>query len=213
MKKILALSIIALLGLTFCGKKDDPDVVPEVVEPGSFGFTRVVWDSSATPQDRVELSLEVRDAEIELVGGEKATIETNKGTIILELYSKDAPGHVANFVKLSQSGYYDGLIWHRYVPGFVIQGGSPANNSVGGTPYTIPFEDSPRLHESGALGAARTPDPNSHSGQFYITLAPRPDLDGDYVVFGKVVEGMDVVMQLRVMDTMIRISVVPGVGQ
>lgn len=207
MNKIIALTLIALAGLVSCGKKAEK---AEPQAPGEFGITRVIWTSSTTPQDRMNAALAVKETPIELVGGEKATIETNKGKIVLELYSKDAPLHVSNFIRLAECGYYDGLIWHRYVEDFVIQGGSPTNNSVGGTTYTIPFEKNSRKHELGALGAARTPDPNSHNGQFYICLAPLPGLDGEYVVFGKVVEGMDVVQNLRALDTIVKITVAKG---
>lgn len=214
MKKIFTLTVIVLAGLVFCGKSDKkadkPDTNQQAAAPGEFGITRTLWSASATPQDRIAVAAAVKDAPVVLSGAEKATIQTNKGDIIAELYPNDAPGHVTNFVRLAESGYYDGLLWHRYAPGFVIQGGSPTNNSVGGTPYTVAFEKSPRKHEKGALGAARTPDPNSHNGQFYFTLAPQPGLDGDYVVFGKVIDGMDVVEKLRAMDTIVKISVTKG---
>jgi cyclophilin family peptidyl-prolyl cis-trans isomerase len=131
-------------------------------------------------------------------------IETDRGTIVVELYEKDAPQHVANFKKLASQGFYNGLTFHRIVPGFVIQGGDPnskddtlENDGAGGPGYTVPAEIK-RNHERGSLAAARTSDDvnparASSGSQFYICLNDIPQLDGQYTVYGKVVEGMDVV--------------------
>lgn len=131
------------------------------------------------------------------------TIKTNKGIIKAELYTEKAPITTANFIKLTNQDFYDGLTFHRYEPGFVIQGGDPKGDGTGGSGETIPLEIVPELkHVEGALAMARTNDPNSATSQFYITLAPTPFLDGNYAVFGKVIEGMDVVLQLRAGDVM-----------
>jgi peptidyl-prolyl cis-trans isomerase B (cyclophilin B) len=120
-----------------------------------------------------------------------AIIETEKGTIKIELYEQDAPITAGNFIELAGRNFYDGLTFHRVEPGFVVQGGDP-------------LEVSPKLKhgEAGAVAMARTSNPNSASSQFYITLAPTPFLDGDYAVFGRVVEGMEVVRQLKRGDRM-----------
>ncbi len=135
---------------------------------------------------------------------EVGVIETSKGTIVVELHEKDAPQHVANFKKLATEGLYRGTTFHRIVPGFVIQGGDPnskdgdlANDGQGGTGYTIPAEIN-RKHERGALAAARqgdayNPTRASSGSQFYICLQPLDMLDGQYTVYGKVIEGMEVV--------------------
>jgi len=120
-------------------------------------------------------------------------IETDMGNITIELYGDVAPKHTQNFVKLAQEGFYNGLTFHRVIPGFVIQGGDPQGNGTGGPGYTIPPEISDLKHERGSVAMARrTGDPNSSGSQFYICLAPQPHLDGEYTVFGKVISGMEV---------------------
>ena len=137
-----------------------------------------------------------------------AVFETTKGTFRAELYTEKAPITTDNFIGLVRSGFYDGLTFHRYEPNFVIQGGDPDGDGTGGSSQKIPLEtDASLRHVRGALGMARTPDPNSATSQFYITLAPAHHLDGSYAVFGKVIEGMDVVEQLRVGDRMTRVTV------
>jgi len=138
----------------------------------------------------------------------KATIEMATGKIVIELYDKDAPGTVANFVKLVKSGFYNGLTFHRVEPGFVVQGGDPNGNGSGGPGYTIKDEVNARKHVTGAVAMAKTMAPNSAGSQFYITLAPQPMLDGRYTVFGQVVEGMDVVAKIKRGDIMKKITVV-----
>lgn len=139
-----------------------------------------------------------------------AVIETNKGTIKFELNEDLAPITTANFIGLAESNFYDGLTFHRVEPGFVIQGGCPRGNGTGGSDKRIPLEVSPNLKhgEAGAVAMARSSDPNSASSQFYITLAPTPFLDMNYAVFGRVTEGLDVVKQIRVGDTMTSVQIV-----
>ena len=105
-----------------------------------------------------------------------ATIDTDKGTIVCELYPKDAPQTVNSFVFLSKDHFYDDLTFHRVEPGFVIQGGDPSGDGTGGPGYTLPLETEGATHKhvTGALAMARTQDPNSAGSQFYITLAPTP---------------------------------------
>ena len=132
-----------------------------------------------------------------------ALIETDKGTIKAELYTDKAPITTKNFIELADSGFYNGLKFHRVEPGFVVQGGDPKGDGTGGSEKTIPLEVNPDLkHVQGALGMARSQDPNSASSQFYITLAETPFLDGNYAVFGKVLQGMEVVEKIKVGDKM-----------
>lgn len=121
-----------------------------------------------------------------------ATLVTTKGTIELTLDAKAAPTTVNNFVFLAREKFYDGLSFHRVVPGFVIQGGDPNGDGTGGPGYSIPDEPSPLKHEDGALAMAKSEEPNSAGSQFYITLGPQTDLDGRYTVFGSVTGGKDV---------------------
>jgi peptidyl-prolyl cis-trans isomerase B (cyclophilin B) len=136
------------------------------------------------------------------------TMETTKGTIKMEIYAKEAPITSNNFIGLVEMGFYDKITFHRYEPNFVIQGGDPDGDGVGGSEKTIPLEINPKLtHVKGAVAMARTSDPNSASSQFYITLADAHFLDGNYAVFGKVTEGMDVALKLRAGDRMTKVTV------
>ena len=126
----------------------------------------------------------------------------NGGTIRAELYPEIAPVTVENFVKLVKDQFYDGLIFHRVIPGFMIQGGDPEGNGMGGPGYGIIGEflsngfKNDLKHTRGVLSMARAMDPNSAGSQFFIMVADAPHLDGDYAGFGKVTEGMDVVDQI-----------------
>lgn len=138
-----------------------------------------------------------------------AIIETTKGTIKFELYEDLAPITTANFVELAEKNFYDGLKFHRYEPGFVIQGGCPYGTGTGSSDKKIPLEVSPNLKhgEAGAVAMARSSDPNSASCQFYITLGQAAFLDGNYAVFGRVTEGMDTVKTIRAGDVMNKVSI------
>jgi peptidyl-prolyl cis-trans isomerase B (cyclophilin B) len=141
----------------------------------------------------------------------QATIRTSRGDIELELDAADAPQTVNNFVFLSCQGFYDGLTFHRYEPGFVIQGGDPLGRGDGGPGYVVPAEIG-LPHVEGAVAMARlsdqvNPQRDSSGSQFYITLAPTSFLDGDYTVFGQVVGGMDVVQAIRAGDTIERVVI------
>jgi cyclophilin family peptidyl-prolyl cis-trans isomerase len=144
-----------------------------------------------------------------------ARIQTNHGPITIELYEDKAPITAGNFIDLVQRGFYNGLKFHRYEPGFVIQGGDPRGNGTGGfvDPATgrerrIKLEVSPELKhgEGGAVAMARSQSTDSASCQFYITLGPAAFLDSQYAVFGRVVDGMDAVKQLRAGDSMTTVS-------
>ncbi|MCY4402816.1 MAG: peptidylprolyl isomerase [Candidatus Poribacteria bacterium] len=141
------------------------------------------------------------------------TLKTDKGNIIIELYPECAPKTVANFVKLVETGFYDGLSFHRYVKDFVIQGGDPDGTGTGGPGWTIPgeFQDAKLrkmmpAHEKGVIAMARKPSPNSAGSQFYICLnedtSGYTHLNGSYTTFGRVIEGIDVIDQLREGDIM-----------
>lgn len=146
-------------------------------------------------------------------------METSKGTIKIQLFQKDAPITSNNFIDLIERHFYDGLTFHRYEPGFVIQGGDPKGTGTGNfvDPAThktryIPLEVSDNLkHDSsGILAMARASDPNSASCQFYFTLAPASFLDKQYAVFGKVIDGLPIVMNLRQGDKIIKANLQNG---
>ena len=137
-----------------------------------------------------------------------ATIENEKGNIIIELFPNEAPGTVANFEKLANSEFYDGLTFHRVIPDFVIQGGDPNGNGTGGPGYTIKCETegNPHKHGVGALSMAHA-GKDTGGSQFFITHSPQPHLDGVHTVFGKVIEGMDVVNAIEQGDVMNKVRV------
>lgn len=137
----------------------------------------------------------------------KAIIETSRGNIVLELFDKDAPNTVANFVKLINEGFYNGLTFHRVIPDFVIQGGCPKGNGTGGPGYSIKCEINRRKHLTGTLSMAHA-GKDTGGSQFFITHSPQPHLDGVHTVFGQVREGMDVVNRIRQGDVMKKVSVV-----
>lgn len=137
-----------------------------------------------------------------------ATIVTEKGTIKFELFEKDAPITTKNFIELAETGFYDGLTFHRVEPGFVIQGGDPKGDGTGGSGKTIPLEIAPNLtHKKGAVGMARSRDPNSATSQFYIVLEDAKFLDKGYAVFGQVMEGQDVVEKIALGDKMLKVTI------
>jgi peptidyl-prolyl cis-trans isomerase B (cyclophilin B) len=129
------------------------------------------------------------------------------GVIKAELYPDIAPISVDNFVKLAGNGFYNGLIFHRVIPGFMIQGGCPDGTGMGGPGYTIKGEFASNgvkndlKHVRGVLSMARAMDPDSAGSQFFIMHETSPHLDGDYAAFGKVIEGMDVVDKIASVAT------------
>lgn len=137
----------------------------------------------------------------------EATITTHEGVIVLDLDFKSAPNTVANFVDLSNKGFYNGLIFHRVIPGFMIQGGDPEGNGRGGPGYTFDDEISSLKHEAGVISMANS-GPNTNGSQFFITHAPQPHLDGKHTVFGKVISGQDVVCRIEPNDPIINIKIV-----
>jgi len=149
-----------------------------------------------------------KGAKVENSKGEKtAVIETNKGTIKFRFYEEDAPETVANFIKLADKKFYDGLKFHRVVPGFVIQGGDPSGDGTGGPGYTIKAEFNSRKHLDGTVAMARSAHPDSAGSQFYICLGAQPFLDGKYTVFGQVTEGLEVVHKINVGDVMKKVYI------
>jgi len=135
-----------------------------------------------------------------------ATIETEKGNLVLELFASDVPMTANNFVVLARDGFYDGLTFHRVVPGFVVQGGCPVGDGTGGPGYQFDDEITEHTHVAGALSMANS-GANTNGSQFFITYTPQHHLDGDHSVFGQLVEGMDVLERIEQGDVMIRITI------
>ncbi len=142
----------------------------------------------------------------------KAIIETDKGNIELVLFEKDAPITVKNFEKLANSGFYNGLKFHRVISHFMIQGGDPKGDGTGGPGYTIKDEcdlrTNPHRHGTGALSMANTGRRDTGGSQFFITHEPQPHLDGKHTVFGQVEKGMDVVLKIKQGDKMKSVKVI-----
>lgn len=130
------------------------------------------------------------------------------GTVTLELYPEKAPNTVNNFVTLANSGFYDGLTFHRIIEGFMIQGGDPEGIGTGGPGYTIPGEfasngytENDLQHNKGVISMARSQDPDSAGSQFFIMSADSPHLDGDYAAFGEVTSGIEIIEQIEKVET------------
>jgi peptidyl-prolyl cis-trans isomerase B (cyclophilin B) len=122
-----------------------------------------------------------------------AVIETNQGTIKFKFFPNDAPGHSLNFIKLATDGFYNGLVFHRVIKGFMVQGGCPDGTGTGGPGYNIKAEFNKNAHIDGTVSMARSQDPDSAGSQFFICLGRQDFLDNQYTAFGQVIEGLDVV--------------------
>lgn len=128
----------------------------------------------------------------------QATIATEFGDLTVELWNDVAPNHVENFLKLARDGFYDGLTFHRIIPGFVIQGGCPKGDGTGGPGWTVDAEFNDRPHVPGTLSMARSSDPNSAGSQFFVCLTREKcqHLDGQYTGFGQVTDGLAIVEKI-----------------
>jgi cyclophilin family peptidyl-prolyl cis-trans isomerase len=157
-------------------------------------------------QEYIELwkkEQELRAAEAEADDLPRVRLKTTKGDIVLELFENEAPGTVGNFISLVENGFYNDLTFHRVLPGFMAQGGCPNGDGSGGPGYNIKSEygkENARMHFRGSLSMANTGRPNSGGSQFFITFQPTPPLNNRHTVFGRVIEGMDVVDSLTRID-------------
>lgn len=194
MKKVIILWVLFAFFLFGCGKKEEVQTerAEEQVEEVTEAEEMTETEEAAKPISQEPIK---RDKNPIVV------IETNFGAIELELFWDKTPKTAENMLRLVLSGFYDGLTFHRIVPNFVIQGGCPLGNGTGGPGYSIDFEQADTKHLRGSLGMARSQDPNSAGSQFYICLKALPNLDGNYVVFGKVVKGLDVVDKIAQVET------------
>ena len=198
---LIALMIVMSCVLAGCNTEiKNDDLIKgndDVIEQTSGDIENVSGESNIMKPDR-DLN---RYANVEQ--NPVATIEMNDGKIIkIELYPKIAPESVENFIELANSGFYNGLTFHRTIPGFMAQGGDPLGNGTGGPDYSIygefsenGFENSLK-HVRGVLSMARSSENNSAGSQFFILVEDTPSLDGLYAAFGKVTEGMDVVDEI-----------------
>lgn len=141
--------------------------------------------------------------------GNHVSITTEDGEILIELYPDVAPNTVANFKALAGKGYYDGLKFHRVIPGFMAQGGDPFGTGMGGPGYSVKAEFSSLKHRRGTVSMARGEDPDSAGSQFFICFQPKAHLDGQYTIFGQVKKGMDVVDKIKIGTVMKKVKVLP----
>ena len=133
-------------------------------------------------------------------------INTPHGDIEVELFPEDAPKTVSRIKELVGKGFYNGLVFHRVVPGFVVQGGDPLGNGTGGSGQNLPAEFNSKQHVEGTVAMARAADPNSADSQFYISLGRHPHLDNNYTVLGQVVSGMEAVKKIQQGDKMVKVT-------
>ncbi len=131
----------------------------------------------------------------------RISMKTSKGEMIIELFQDAAPNTVKNFLELTNKGYYNGLSYHRVIPNFMIQGGCPHGTGTGGPGYKINCEINPNKHQRGSLSMAHA-GPNTGGSQFFICHSPQSHLDGVHTVFGKVIEGIEVVDKIQKDDKM-----------
>jgi cyclophilin family peptidyl-prolyl cis-trans isomerase len=145
----------------------------------------------------------IRQAEAQADDLPRVLLKTSRGDIIVELFENEAPNTVANFLSLVEKGFYNELVLHRVLPGFMAQGGDPNGDGSGGPGYFIPAEFTRaehRLHFRGSLAMARSEPPDSAGSQFYLMFVPKPSLDGKYTVFGRMIQGFDVLAKLERID-------------
>jgi len=210
--------IVMVLALGGCGapEKEAEESVEPLAETstGLMPSGGVQFGPDGTPVKTLDSFPDGQDG-----ANVRAVIKTDKGDIVLEFFPDVAPVTVASFLHLARTGFYDGTRFHRVEPGFVIQGGDPKSKDpnatdvgTGGPGYYLPAEFNDRLHETGTLAMARSSSPNSGGSQFYICLAPQPNLDGQYTVFGKVVSGMNVVNSIVPGDVIREVVIKPKVG-
>ena len=197
-KTVIILSLLGLLGA--CSKKSDE------MEMSMTHETLTTEQIEAIMEEVTAMEMPTIEAD------EVAVMETSFGTMVIEFDVVNAPVHAANFKKLVMAGYYDGISFHRVIPGFMIQGGdinsrddNPNNDGVGGPGYTIAAEIH-NLHKKGTIAAARTggpgnPERRSSGSQFYICHVDIPHLDGEYSAYGQVIEGMDVIDKIAAVKT------------
>lgn len=199
----LILSLLVLKRNSSAPESTSPQPVASATEQPS-GTPVALPSGAATPPASLKPSNPNPDLTVDANGLSKATviISTDKGPIRFKFYPTDAPNTVKRMIQLINSGFYNGLTFHRVEPGFVIQGGDPLGNGTGGSGQKLKAEFNNRKHLEGTVAMARASDPDSADSQFYITLSQTPHLDHSYTVFGQVIEGMDVVRKIQVGDKM-----------
>ena len=176
---------VTLLSVSCGGQASEPEPAPEP-KPRTY---------SVPPPMKIDTSKQYT-----------ATIETEEGKLVLELFASDVPITVNNFVFLAREGFYDDTTFHRVIAGFMAQGGDPTGTGTGNPGYSFADEFTQHTHVTGALSMANA-GPNTNGSQFFITYSPQHHLDGKHSVFGQLTEGMDVLEKIEQGDTIIRITI------
>jgi len=186
MSKFITLTLLSMTGIVLLGcsseSKNPTGTTPSSTQPST------PKQYSAPPAMQIDVNKKYT-----------ATMETEKGTIVIELFAKDAPKTVNNFVFLSREGFYNGTSFHRVIPGFMAQGGDPTGTGMGDPGYKFEDEFSQRKNITGSLSMANS-GANTNGSQFFICYAPQPHLDGKHTVFGQVTKGMDILNRITVRD-------------
>jgi cyclophilin family peptidyl-prolyl cis-trans isomerase len=203
------LSILIVIGIIYSRKNQEPAENTPVPVAQSTPPLPPGGSPTANPGPTTTAASGPVDLTPDANGLSKATVimATTQGTIKFKFYPKDAPLTVNRMVELIQKGFYNGLSFHRVVPGFVVQGGDPQGTGMGGSGTHLKAEFNSRHHVEGTVAMARAQDPDSADSQFYICLAPQPSLDNKYTVFGQVIDGMDVVRKIQVGDKMTSVTI------
>jgi peptidyl-prolyl cis-trans isomerase B (cyclophilin B) len=189
----MTFTAIALAGALFAADKPDFDKDTRPARREAVGES-INGKSIASMRDKVKelwptILFEKDGKKVEYV----AVMDTDDGVMEIEFFPDKAPTHVRSFIALCKAGYFDGLVFHRCIPGFMAQGGCPLGNGTGGPGYALPAEFNSVKHEKGILSAARTRDPDSAGSQFFLCHARAAHLDNQYTVYGKVTKGDDVI--------------------
>lgn len=171
---------------------------------GAGQGTQLGTGQTVSPIDQSEF---VPDLSVDSRGLSKTTavMTLESGVVRFKFYSQDAPNTVTRIIELMKKGFYNGLIFHRVVPDFVVQGGDPTGTGTGGSGQKLKAEFNKRKHVEGTIAMARARDPDSADSQFYVCLTTTPHLDNDYTVFGQVVEGMDLIKKIKKSDKMLSV--------
>jgi len=199
MKKVISLSIIFLLTVTALNSfgKETKQSKPAVKETKTAKEVKKIKKTITKETKKTEKKMTEEKSKDQI-----AVIETNMGTIKFKFLKDKAPKTCENFIKLTEKGFYDGTIFHRVIPNFMIQGGDPEGTGTGGPGYHIKAEFNDTKHVPGIVSMARSMDPDSAGSQFFICVAAVPHLDGQYTAFGKVIEGYDVVEKISKVKTL-----------
>ena len=215
---LIALCAAGIVALAIACGDDADNSATDTPAPTASSLTEVATATTVCPEpteEAPEATLKTYDSAPEMtIDSEKAytaVIHTERGDFTMTLRADLAPQHVNSFVFLARDGYFDGVTFHRVIPGFVAQAGDPTGTGSGGPGYSVPAEFTTEVpYTEGVVGAARTNDPNSAGSQWFVTLADASSLNGQYTVFAQVTDGIDVVKCITARDPSTNPGAPPG---